>query len=398
MKQEKFTVVIPTRERCETLLYTLRTCVDQDYENFEIVVSDNASLDKTREVVESFHDSRIRYVNTGRRVSMSENFDFGLSQVSEGFVMMMGDDDGLFPGAIKRVDSIINKYNVKAVISSSCSYCWPNHPSETSRNIMMWSANADTEIRNTREWLDKMLAFKSFYTFDLPGLYMGFVHLDVIKSMTKGNTFFRSITPDAYSAFACAVVLDSYAYSGRPFSIHGASGRSNGASYWHGSDKKEADLFLEENTLTFHPALKDCPSYRVIAAEAFLQLKEAFPEKTSQYAFDTKTLLSAALEEATAANEERVRTAINEMAVLHGIDMKAIQPPKIDFKERIFKIIRAIAKVRRFAFKYCSIDDTLSFDIKNIHDAARVANVFLDMNDGVYGKKYYRSLLDKLSI
>jgi glycosyltransferase involved in cell wall biosynthesis len=387
MKQEKFTVVIPTRERCETLLYTLRTCAEQDYENFDIVVSDNASMDRTREIVESFHDPRIRYVNTGRRMSMSENFDFGLSQVSEGFVMIMGDDDGLFPGAIQRVWRIIREYQVKAVVSSSCSYVWPNHQDKSLQNSMSWNPDSSIVIRDSKAWIEKMLSFRPFYTFDLPGLYMGFVHIDIVKSMTIDSTFFRSMTPDAYSAFACAVALDKYAFSGRPFCIAGASGRSNGASYWRESEKTEAESFFKENTLEFHPSLRICPSYRVIAAEAFLRLKEAFPEKSKQYQLDIRLLLSSALAEASPLNKQRIKEAVFEMAVLHGIDPETLHPTRPNSKDRILRLIRNVIKSPWLITKYCGIDNTSLFNVTNIHDAARVANVFLDINEGVKAKK-----------
>ena len=83
-----FTVVIPTRERCDTLEHSLRTCVTQDYDNLEILISDNFSQDRTREVVESFNDKRIRYINTGKRLSMTDNFEFALSHVKpEGYII-----------------------------------------------------------------------------------------------------------------------------------------------------------------------------------------------------------------------------------------------------------------------------------------------------------------------
>ncbi|MGZ8158598.1 MAG: glycosyltransferase family 2 protein, partial [Methylobacter sp.] len=66
---EKYTVIIPTRDRAETLEATLRTCLRQTYENFEIIVSDNCSGDNTKEIVDGLHDPRIRYINPGRRLS-----------------------------------------------------------------------------------------------------------------------------------------------------------------------------------------------------------------------------------------------------------------------------------------------------------------------------------------
>jgi hypothetical protein len=192
---------------------------------------------------------------------MSENFEFGLSRVSEGFVLFLGDDDGLLPGAIRRVNTIVEKTGVRAITSGIAQYVWPNYPDENVRNKMSWSIREDVEIRRSSEWIRNVLSFKPLYTFDLPGLYCGFVRIDTINSMKKNGVFFRSQTPDAYSAFACAVALDIYAFSHRPFAIHGASGRSNGASYFHKQDKSESNKFFAENTIPFHPMLKVCPSF-----------------------------------------------------------------------------------------------------------------------------------------
>ncbi len=60
MNSPKLTVIIPTRERADTLFHTLRTVLEQEYENLEIIVSDNASIDNTRQVVSQFTDVRLR--------------------------------------------------------------------------------------------------------------------------------------------------------------------------------------------------------------------------------------------------------------------------------------------------------------------------------------------------
>ena len=65
------TIIIPTRNRCDTLAGTLKTCVEQNHDSLSIVVSDNCSDDNTRDVVHSFHDERIRYLRTPNRLSMT---------------------------------------------------------------------------------------------------------------------------------------------------------------------------------------------------------------------------------------------------------------------------------------------------------------------------------------
>ena len=47
MQNRKFTVVIPTRDRADTLLYAIKSALSQDYQDFTVLVSDNASVDST---------------------------------------------------------------------------------------------------------------------------------------------------------------------------------------------------------------------------------------------------------------------------------------------------------------------------------------------------------------
>ena len=109
MENPKITVIIPTRERAVVLENALRTVTSQDYKNLEIIVSDNYSMDGTDKVVEQAKDSRIRYLNTGKRLSMSHNWEFALSHVQDGWVTFIGDDDGLLPRAISRIAEIIQQ-------------------------------------------------------------------------------------------------------------------------------------------------------------------------------------------------------------------------------------------------------------------------------------------------
>ena len=93
MNEPKVTVILPTRERGDALESALRTVTEQRYENLEIVVSDNCSHDRTGEIARSTGDRRVRYLNTGRRLSMSHNWEFALSHVTggAGWVTIIGD-------------------------------------------------------------------------------------------------------------------------------------------------------------------------------------------------------------------------------------------------------------------------------------------------------------------
>ena len=75
----KFTVVVPTRERCETLGATLQSCLDQDHPDLEVIVSDNASLDDTRAVVET--DVKIGATTLRMEITLTDRTDMGVAML-----------------------------------------------------------------------------------------------------------------------------------------------------------------------------------------------------------------------------------------------------------------------------------------------------------------------------
>ena len=46
-----FSVIIPQKDRAEYLIHTLKTCMLQDYPNFEIIAYDDCSTDDSVSVV-----------------------------------------------------------------------------------------------------------------------------------------------------------------------------------------------------------------------------------------------------------------------------------------------------------------------------------------------------------
>src|ERR1700730_16260932 len=95
-------LIIPTRERAQTLVFTLASALNQDSQAFEVIVSDNVSKDETCAVVERCMDSRSRYIRTERRLSMCDNYEFALQQARGKYVIFIGDDDAVMPHALDK--------------------------------------------------------------------------------------------------------------------------------------------------------------------------------------------------------------------------------------------------------------------------------------------------------
>jgi glycosyltransferase involved in cell wall biosynthesis len=168
-------------------MYTLKNALSQDYDQFQVLVSDNASGDDTREKVGSINDSRLKYVNTVRRVSMSKNWEFALSHVDMGWITVLGDDDAILPGTLGKVNNIINKTGTSAIRSNGCSYRWPGF-NDSNYGSLSISLKRGYETRDSGQMLQKVLDGKIHYN-ELPMLYNGgFISFDLVKkakSVTK---------------------------------------------------------------------------------------------------------------------------------------------------------------------------------------------------------------------
>src|SRR5262245_33198696 len=106
MSAVRFSVGIPTRERAETLQYDHGPCLDQEFDNYEIIVSDNCSSPATKAVVDAAASRKVRYVRTPEPVAMSNNWEFGVSHARGEYVVLIGDDDGLLPHALRELDRL----------------------------------------------------------------------------------------------------------------------------------------------------------------------------------------------------------------------------------------------------------------------------------------------------
>lgn len=349
-----YTVLVPTRDRCDTLQSTLASCLAQDADNLRVVVSDNCSEDATRDVVHSFSDPRLRYLRTDRRLSMSGNFEFSLTAAPTGYIMHLGDDDGLIPGAIDHVGQVVRDSKALAVTSAHATYHWPSSLFEGYRNRMILPVAKGYAMRDAMRAAARVARFRDNYPV-LPGTYSGFVHRSVIDRVMIGGRYYSSITPDSFSGFADAGVLDHYAYTFRPFALAGLSGRSNGASQVTNNDDREATRYSQENDLPVHPSVIYCrQSLPIVVAEAFLQARDQVP-RLKAIDFDFTHLAEVALRDASPENYLVVRDTIAQIAQRNGISLK--MPPKPTLAQAMIRTIdRNMQRVRRLCEGYRRID------------------------------------------
>ena len=75
----------------------LREAIDsvmnQTYHNWEIVLWDNQSIDSTKEIVESYHDARIKYYYAPVHTSLGKARNLALEKIEGAFVCFLDSDD-----------------------------------------------------------------------------------------------------------------------------------------------------------------------------------------------------------------------------------------------------------------------------------------------------------------
>lgn len=278
-----FNILVPTKNRADTLRFCLRSLLAQQYSNLAIIVSDNCSADGTRKVVEEFSDPRLRHVDTGKPLSMRENWEFALKHVESGWVSFLGDDDGLAPNALERVADVIRATGVSAVTSAWCRYTWPGDLAHANKLVL--PLGHGTEIRQSKAWRRRVLSGAWRY-IELPYVYTGgFVEYRILqKALAQKNTFFNSINPDIYSAMAISFLVDEYAYLKDSIAVRGTSAHSTGASSFNGSaNNAPKQAFLSENARAMHPLLQagEFPmSAHLFVYEAYLQASFLGDEST----------------------------------------------------------------------------------------------------------------------
>jgi hypothetical protein len=396
----KFTVIIPTRERPDTLYHALKTCVSQDYEDLEILVSDNYSQDNTRDVVDSFKDTRIRYINTGKRVGMSQNWEFALHHVSDGYVTVIGDDDGLLPEAVSGARFIIENTGARVLVWQKAHYYWPSYHNEAFAN-RLFIPLAQRIVRMRRRSALRAVENLFITPATCPQIYSGFVTSEVIKNWHGGRrAFIHSICPDIYAGFAVAAMENEWLFMTRPLGICGTSHHSIGNSFADPPPSRETEwkqFSAENGALTPHPNIRMIPGILSLAlVEALLQANDHLFGGSLH--INMKKLLRITFEGIAEFDESRYEESVGRaMAMAHanGLTHYATRCRRAYGRQR-----RKVAQANKWenenllntvVYQSTLEIDASRFAVANVHEATILADKFLQPlpEDFAVGEYYF---------
>jgi glycosyltransferase involved in cell wall biosynthesis len=100
MYEPLVSIVLPTYNRAHFLRQSIRSVVDQEYENWELLVIDNNSTDDTDDVITYFSDDRIKLYKINNEGLIGRSRNLGIKQSKGEWIAFLDSDDYWFPNKL----------------------------------------------------------------------------------------------------------------------------------------------------------------------------------------------------------------------------------------------------------------------------------------------------------
>ncbi|QIE45263.1 glycosyltransferase family 2 protein [Pseudohalocynthiibacter aestuariivivens] len=241
----KISIIIPTRERADYLPFAIRTALEIDDDDIEIVVCDNFSQDHTGEVLSEITDPRVRCINTGARISMRENFNHALMASTGSYVLFFGDDDGIVPGQFRYLRHLLERHRPDGMSWARATYGWPvgGYGKKTGglrfyrHSTFGGCIQYDPKERNLGALRRCELSAIAPVT---PNVYHGCVSRGFLERLAPApGVFFDSAIPDVNFEYRTTLTGGAFLHADHPFTISGHSPVSTGGAHHGGRTDAE---------------------------------------------------------------------------------------------------------------------------------------------------------------
>lgn len=249
-------VVIPVKNGEPFVADAIKSVLDQDTMDLELVVSVDKSIDQSLKKVLEFSDPRMKVIVPETELSMAAHYEFCINHTRGQWVTILGQDDGLLPNfwAVAS-DSIAVAGALEAISFRRAYFFWPGCKDVYGEQVLIYRSTSKRYKINSRTMLLTVLfGLKEHY--DLPQLYTNnLIKRNLILRIRKnsGGKFINEVTPDVYSGVAVAASTKNFLRVGTPIFWTGSSSASTGIALNAGknnksvsdSEKKRASKHLE---------------------------------------------------------------------------------------------------------------------------------------------------------
>lgn len=282
MREPLFSITIPTFNRADLVKYAVRSIQAQTLQDFEIVISDNCSQDKTAAVAREFADPRVRYIRTPRHLVTVESFEYARRSARGRFVIVLNDDDALVRTALERFARECAAEEADFVFSKTAEYRdrgFPGPGRNTLESPPFLGASrritAEEFIRPRFTWQSTFSSHPSAYVF---ARTLGEAVASRCGGLFQSNGVEYCAWPLAASFAERIVHVDA------PLAVCGRTGKSWGSNMVLGSARKRRiKQFIDEYYVD--PTRVPVKNFTMnnVMAEGILAAKELCPREFAQY-------------------------------------------------------------------------------------------------------------------
>lgn len=301
-KKPLLSIVIPTKDRYETLLPVIDCILSIDSNELELVIQDNSgdtALIKNFLTIQK--DKRLKYFHKKEKLSQTENSDEAVKNAIGKYVCFIGDDDGVLPYIIDAV-KWMERERIDILKGREPGYYWPGMPTTSTsgdKNGVLVNKKYSYRIEEiiTSNALTYSLRKGGTSMALLPCLYHGIVSkksLNKIYSRTK--TFFPGPSPDMANGIALCLIEKDYTFVDFPIVISGKSNSSiggQGVKHNHINHIDNVAHLPSSTSANWNDIIPKYWTGQTIWAESLLKSLEAFDEFRLIKKFNISYLISA---------------------------------------------------------------------------------------------------------
>ncbi|MBL8013011.1 MAG: glycosyltransferase [Candidatus Omnitrophica bacterium] len=111
MNKPKISIIMPTYNGSKYIRQSIESCLNQTYQNIELVIIDDCSKDETPEIIKSYNDPRIRYFRNETNQRLPKSLNIGFRQALGDYMTWTSDDNYFAPTAIEEMYSCLKDNN-----------------------------------------------------------------------------------------------------------------------------------------------------------------------------------------------------------------------------------------------------------------------------------------------
>ena len=112
---KKISIIVPIYNEEENLRKCIESLINQTYKELEIILINDGSTDKSKEIIESFKDKRIIAIHK-KNTGISDTRNIGIGKSTGDYIMFVDSDDYLELNCIERLIETAEKENSEIVM------------------------------------------------------------------------------------------------------------------------------------------------------------------------------------------------------------------------------------------------------------------------------------------